>query len=64
MSDPWQLIRTPRLIRITGILFQLPTGLSNGGLLVFASQATEVGDFNPVINFEELIQNRLTPTRT
>ncbi|PVG00329.1 DUF1212-domain-containing protein [Serendipita vermifera] len=29
------------VVMITGILFQLPTGLSNGGLLAFASQSTQ-----------------------
>ncbi|CCA66429.1 hypothetical protein PIIN_00115 [Serendipita indica DSM 11827] len=29
------------VVMITGILFQLPSGLSNGGLLAFASQSTE-----------------------
>lgn len=30
-----------RIRRLTGILFQLPTGLSSGGLLSIASEATQ-----------------------
>ena len=42
--------------QITGIMFQLPSGLSNGGLITFASNSTD-GDSNSYLSgFQTALQ--------
>lgn len=42
--------------QITGILFQLPSGLGNGGLLTFASQQTAGSSSSYLSGFQTALQ--------
>ncbi|KII84961.1 hypothetical protein PLICRDRAFT_349447 [Plicaturopsis crispa FD-325 SS-3] len=44
------------VVMITGILFQLPSGLGNGGLLTFASQTTSGSSTSYLSGFETALQ--------